>query len=91
MTFQSGVTGLRPRRSSIATSFSSPGSERPSSRSLSRGTVRNGRPVFSQAATTRRISVASSDGMAMTRSLAAVSGAIRATSSIRPRTGRPCR
>ena len=27
--FQSGITGLRPSRSSIATSFSSPGSERP--------------------------------------------------------------
>ena len=51
--FQSGSTGLRPSRSSIATSFSSPGSERPSSTSCRRGTMRNGRPVRSHATTTR--------------------------------------
>ena len=36
--------GSRPSRSSIATSLSSPGSERPSSMSSRRGTMRNGRP-----------------------------------------------
>ena len=89
--FQSGVCGSRPSRSSIATSLSWPGRERPSSTSASLGTVRKGTPLSSQCPITRRIDPASEDGMAMTSSWAAVSRAMRATSDVRPSTGSPCR
>ncbi|MNS81623.1 hypothetical protein D3C72_1153370 [compost metagenome] len=90
MRFQSGMIGLRPSRSSIATSFNWPGSDCPCRMSLSLGTVRNGIPVLSQMATTRCMPTASSEGMAITSSLAAVSRATAGASSSVPRIGRLC-
>ncbi len=59
--FQSGMIGLRPSRSSIATSLQLPGSDWPCRMSLSLGTVRNGTPVLSQMATIRCMPAASSE------------------------------